>query len=602
MFEDILIRMEAAIAAMVSLILSGHSLCGTASGGKDSGCTTILLLEAIRRVADEGQPQADHFIMSANTMIENPSLLSHLDLMLAEIQDHADAEGLPVTVHVATPSLAAQFVVSTIGRGTLVRTPENGVRKGKRIRACAADWKVEPQNRLRAKLQHDVVASGDREIITVLGNRFGESAYRGTAMLARAESAVRPVRNADGDLTYSPIADWSVDDVWLMLAMFGDGANSPFAAAISPRSIERMADLYRAGNEGTCGVVLGETGNRSPCGSRFGCAFCCVTGERDKSMESMVKEPEHAHLAGLNRFRNYLQATQWDLGRRELVGRSLSKAGYIRVKPDVLSYQERISLLGYLLTLDALEVERAGQREADLATGRIADTPANRELCDVQFEMITPAQLVAIDFMLSMHHYAPHAFPAVSVWFEVHRLGRRYRIPDVTPYPKVPVPVHGWFKVGEFDAETPTDGLRDYGAEQWNPHRHPDRLSAHAQTTAGERVVYFEERDQLDVDAESACEFLTCTFEHDWYTRAQLHPAIESARFWLNEAILRLPHRMSQRYQIMAKRGQYFARLAERLNVTPAELDRHLILNAISDGAHNALLASPAGDLFSLAA
>jgi DNA sulfur modification protein DndC len=160
MFEDILIRMEAAIAAMVGLILSGHSLCGTASGGKDSGCTTILLLEAIRRVADEGQPQADHFIMSANTMIENPSLLSHLDLILAEIQDHADAAGLPVTVNVATPSLAAQFVVSTIGRGTLVRTPENGVRMGKRVRACAADWKVEPQSRLRTKLQHDVVARG----------------------------------------------------------------------------------------------------------------------------------------------------------------------------------------------------------------------------------------------------------------------------------------------------------------------------------------------------------------------------------------------------------------------------------------------------------
>ncbi len=74
MFEDILIRMEAAVAAMVNLILSGHSLCGTASVGKDSGCTTILLLEAIRRVAAGGQPQADHFVTSANTTIENPSL------------------------------------------------------------------------------------------------------------------------------------------------------------------------------------------------------------------------------------------------------------------------------------------------------------------------------------------------------------------------------------------------------------------------------------------------------------------------------------------------------------------------------------------------
>lgn len=269
MFKEILEKMEAAIDAMVGLILAGYPLCGTISGGKDSGCTTILLLEAVRRVVVAGQSQADHFIMTANTTIENSSLLNHLDLMLGELQDHVDAAALPVTVHVATPSLAAQFVVATIGRGTLVRTPQNGVRDGKRIRACASDWKVEPQNRVRAKLQRDAVAKGEREIITVLGNRFGESTVRGIAMLERAESALKPVRNADGNLTFSPIADWSVDDVWLMLAMFGDGSHTPFPPSVSARSVERMADLYRAGNEGACGVVLGDNGNRSPCGSRF---------------------------------------------------------------------------------------------------------------------------------------------------------------------------------------------------------------------------------------------------------------------------------------------------------------------------------------------
>jgi hypothetical protein len=86
-------------------------------------------------------------------------------------------------------------------------------------------------------------------------------------------------------------------------------------------------------------------------------------------MESMVKEPEFEHLTGLNRFRNYLLATQWDLSRRELVGRSLSEAGYIRVQTDVLSYAERINLLRYLLTLDALEIGQvAGRGAAPRAT------------------------------------------------------------------------------------------------------------------------------------------------------------------------------------------------------------------------------------------
>jgi len=319
-------------------------------------------------------------------------------------------------------------------------------------------------------------------------------------------------------------------------------------------------------------------------------------------MESMVKEPEHAYMTGLNDFRNHLLAIQWDMSRRELVGRSLSPAGYVRVQPDVLSFNERMALLRYLLTLDALEIERAEQHEADLATGRIEDTQGNRELCDVQFEMITPAQLVAIDFMLSMHHYAPHAFPAVSAWFEVHRLGRRYHVPKLAPLPKVAVPHHGWFHVGQFDAQAPTDGLRDYGAEAWNRYRHPDRPSTYAQTSADERVVYFEERDQLDVDSEEACAFVTCTFDHVWYARVQEHSAIESARFWLNETILRLPAGMAQRYQEMSVRGQYFARLAERLNLTPAELDAHLIANAVSEADHAELIGTSQLDLFSLAA
>ncbi|SEI20773.1 hypothetical protein [Paraburkholderia hospita] len=458
-----------------------------------------------------------------------------------------------------------------------------------------------PQGRLRTLLEREATARGDREIVTVLGNRTAESVSRGVAMLARGESAIEPVRDVRGALAISPLRDWSVDDVWTMLSLFADESKRPFPCAFSERSIERLSDLYRSGNDGMCGVVLGEDGQRAACGSRFGCVTCCVVGERDRSLESMIREPQHAFMSGLNDFRNYLLATQWDMSRRELVGRTVNDKGCVRIQADTLNFQARMDLLRYLLTLDALEIERAEQHDAHLAAGRIEDTPENRELCEVQFEMITPAQLVAIDFMLSMHHYAPHAFPALSAWYEIHRLGRRYRIPDVEPFPKVPVANYGWYHVGSFDAEAPTDGLRDYLAEQWNPYRHPGRVSTYAQTKQGERVVYFEESDQLDVDAARACEFVTCSFDHEWYARVLAHPSIDSARFWLNETILKLPTGSAQRYQEMAVRGQYFARLAERLNLTPAEMDRYLIENAISDAVSRGIEGDQM-DLFTLAA
>jgi hypothetical protein len=69
----------------------------------------------------------------------------------------------------------------------------------------ATDWKLIPQGRLRAALERDATARGDREIVTVLGNRMAESASRGVAMLVRAESAISPTRDANNALAISPL-------------------------------------------------------------------------------------------------------------------------------------------------------------------------------------------------------------------------------------------------------------------------------------------------------------------------------------------------------------------------------------------------------------
>ncbi|GJH26950.1 phosphoadenosine phosphosulfate reductase family protein [Caballeronia novacaledonica] len=443
---------------------------------------------------------------------------------------------------------------------------------------------------MRTLLEQQATSDGAREVITVLGLRKDESASRSLAMAEREDTADVAVRNRGGGLTLSPLADWSSDDIWTMLALLADPGNMSFGSPLLPATIHRLSEIYRAGNGGTCGVVMGESGARASCGSRFGCAFCCVAGDRDKSLEAMIEDEQYGHLRPLNDFRNYLLAIQWDMSRRELIGRSLSDAGYTRVQADTYSYLTRVDLLKKLCSIDATERARAEAHSGALATGSIPDTEENRLLCEPQFEFVTPQQLVAIDFFLSMHHYAPHAFPALAVWHDVNVLGRRYPIPKLEPLPKPEIVMHGWYPVGEYDREAPSVGLRSLDAEQWNPYRHPDRPGRYARTTGGEQTVYFEEASQFEVDAEAACLFVTCEYGTAFMLQMQHRDAIESARFWLNEGIVKLPTRMAQRYQDMAKRGQYFARLAQRLNLTPAELDAHLVSNAISDTDHDALL------------
>jgi hypothetical protein len=119
------------------------------------------------------------------------------------------------------------------------------------------------------------------------------------------------------------------------------------------------------------------------------------------------------------------------MSRRELVGRSLSDAGYTRIQADTYRYGTSVDLLKKLLRIDAAKRDRAEAHSGALATGLIPDTEANRVSCEPQFEFVTPQQLVAIDFFLSMHHYAPHAFPALAVWHDVNVLGRRYPIPTL---------------------------------------------------------------------------------------------------------------------------------------------------------------------------
>lgn len=438
------------------------------------------------------------------------------------------------------------------------------------------------------------MARTGRELITIIGTRFSESTGRDARMTARGESSTEPVRDSAGRLVLSLIAAWDLDDVWDTLETLLDPDDDNGTRALSQESVHRLFELYRDANEGTCGISLGDQGNKAPCGPRFGCAVCTIAGAKDKSMESMLKLSKYEFMQPLNQFRNLLMATQHNLDLREMIGRKISPAGYIPIQPDVYSYAFRRTMLGYLLSIDADERDRAETVEAQIVTGQIPDTPTNRMLASPMFEMVSLSQLALIDFHWGMHAYASRAFPALALWYDINVLGRRYRVPDTLPATKLGIPTRRWFYVGKFDHAVPTDGLRDYESELWNRYRHPTRPFANREIN-GAKTVWFDEEDSMSVDAEKACEFITCTFPSMMIESAD-RSALESTRFWLNEEIIKLPAGHAARYQHMAKRGQYIANLAERLNLTPKEMDQYLAVNSITNAEHDRLNEAAASE------
>lgn len=580
-------HVQLAISAIARVIQQGHCVVALLSGGKDSSCVTALAVEAIRRLKQEGYLMAPHYVSSSSTGIENPEIEHNLQEQQAAIESFCARHSLAVQVKTVYPSLSKTFQVATIGRGTLPRFVENGAKH----RSCSVDWKVVPQQRLASELRATSQASGYRETVSLLGTRFDESTQRGSNMRRRGEEAALPVRGANGYLTLSPIADWTEAMVWDFLSSFLLPELQPFESYLGPVEVRRLLDVYRSANDGVCGMFMAD-GAKAPCGSRFGCFACTLTGERDRSMESLLaSDPKFGYMAGLNQFRQYLIATQWDMSTRELIGRTLSPAGYLPVRPDVYNLAMRRRLLQYMLTLDAQERERAQAVQDALEEGRMERDEHTERMAEPQFELVSYSQLVLIDFYWSIHHAAFEAFPALSIWYDVAVLGRRYPVPTLQTATKTEIGAKRWFKVGQYDAQFPTDGLRDYLAEAWNPYRHPEREQAYREI-GGERVVWFETDKRLDVDAAAALLFVEGLRTSDILIRARLHSAIESARFWLNEGFITLPQTVVGKYLEMARRGQYFSRLIDVENLTPAEVDTHLRVQSITDKEHEVLLAN----------
>lgn len=238
------------------------------SGGKDSSATLQLVWMALQRMAPEQRTKSIH-VISTDTLVENPIVAQWAANSLAAMKEAAESQGLPIHPHRLTPEVADSFWVLLIGKG--YPAPRH------LFRWCTDRLKIRPSTTfLRA------LTEKHRENILVLGTRKAESAGRRARMERLERERVRdllsPNKSQPGSSVYTPIDDWSNDDVWLFLL------NHKNPWGWDNRS---LLTLYRAGSEdGECPLVV-DTSTPSCGASRFGCWVCTLV-EQDKSMQAMV--------------------------------------------------------------------------------------------------------------------------------------------------------------------------------------------------------------------------------------------------------------------------------------------------------------------------
>jgi DNA sulfur modification protein DndC len=256
------------------------------SGGKDSTCVLQLAWTALSALPAEKLTKRV-YVVASDTFVESPAVERRLTDVLDRIGAGAKQTGLPLEAHKVCPTVDQSFWVNLIGRG--YPAPYNS------FRWCTDRMKIEPATAfIRAK----VAQYG--EVLILLGARKTESSTRGQMMNSRRELGDCLSRHSSlpNAWVFTPIEDWSTDDVWTYLT----SSSPPWGG-----DNQELITMYLNAQAGECPLVIDKS-TPSCGGGRFGCWVCTVV-DRDRTMEAMIDNGER-WLQPLLDLRNWLADTK----------------------------------------------------------------------------------------------------------------------------------------------------------------------------------------------------------------------------------------------------------------------------------------------------
>lgn len=267
------------------------------SGGKDSTATLQLVWLSLERLDHEQLHKPVH-IINTDTLVENPAIATWVQKSFRIMDSTAKEKGLPFVTHRLTPPADNTFWTNFLGKG--YPFPR------KKFRWCTDRLKIQPVNNF---IKSKIAEHG--EIILVLGTRKAESTNRAKTMEHYEKQRVRELLSPNptlaNELVFSPLAEWTNDDVWIFLMQYPN----PWGF-----SNNELLTLYRGATaDNECPLMVEK--DLPSCGkSRFGCWVCTMV-EQDKSMEAMIiNDDEKAWMTPLLEFRNEFGDESKDRDRR----------------------------------------------------------------------------------------------------------------------------------------------------------------------------------------------------------------------------------------------------------------------------------------------
>ena len=281
------------------------------SGGKDSSCLTELTFRMLLNLPKEKRHKPV-YIVSSDTLIENPVILEYLKDNIDKMNESADKHNIPIHAKIVYPKANDSFWANVIGKG--YPTP-----KSIQYRWCTERLKIRPSNNfIQNKLESE-------DVVILLGVRKDESVARKSRIEKREIEGylLTPHQTLKSKnhlaYVYTPIVDFTTADVWDVLVNNNDNileeANDGFGSTATSWGTDTMELFHMytkgSGDSGECPFIADESTAKSSCGnSRFGCWICTVVKE-DKSLNGFIKSG-HLELQPLLDFRT------WILSQRDI--------------------------------------------------------------------------------------------------------------------------------------------------------------------------------------------------------------------------------------------------------------------------------------------
>ncbi len=279
------------------------------SGGKDSTVVVQIIWNALKELPSEQRKKQVH-IISSDTLVETPIIADAINENLNLMNKAALEQGLPIKAVKLYPKIEDSFWVLLIGKG--YPTPSVS------FRWCTDRLKI----RTADTFVLDKV-SEHGEVILVLGVRKDESSTRAQTMNSYKIEGSLLSRHSKfaQSFVYTPIEDFSTDDVWTYLLQ----NPSPWGGNNCD-----LLTLYKSADASEDPLTVNE---RTPPqgGSRFGCWVCTVITE-DKAIMGLIDSGEE-WLKPLLEYRNMLAETQ-DKDKKHIYREYKRMDGRIKYKRD----------------------------------------------------------------------------------------------------------------------------------------------------------------------------------------------------------------------------------------------------------------------------